>query len=343
LHSVPLQAAPKREVPGFRFQVSSLRACVSPLEFLVSDFRFHVSGFRFQVSTLPVYLRLGLRLLTSSTVTCLQVMLSIMDEFEDMNWTRLEEVTFVRRQRLILDHIDWEIAPGEHWVVLGANGSGKTTLLQLLAGYLWPTEGRITVLGERFGHTDLRDLRKRIGWVGSFLGAQIPPAQKPLDLIVSGKYASLGNFNPPVEQDYEEARELAQRFHCENILDLPYAVLSQGEKQRLLIARALIPRPQLLILDEPCAGLDLVAREQLLRSLEQLAGGLEAPTLILVTHHLEEIMPVWSHVLVLKGGRCLARGRKDEVLVDEVLSEAFDIAIQVAANNGRYAAHFAAG
>jgi iron complex transport system ATP-binding protein len=286
---------------------------------------------------------LSLGLPAPLTIIHLQVMLSIMENFGNIGWTRLEDVALVRRRRLILDHIDWEIAPGEHWVVLGANGSGKTTLLQLLAGYLWPTEGRITVLGERFGHTDLRELRKRIGWVGSFLGAQIPPAQKPLDLIVSGKYASLGNFNPPVQQDYEEARELAERFHCGSILDSPYAVLSQGEKQRLLIARALIPRPQLLILDEPCAGLDLVAREQLLRSLEQLAGGHEAPTLILVTHHLEEIMPVWSHVLVLKEGRCLARGRKEDLLVDAILSEAFGIAIQVAVNNGRYAANFVAG
>jgi iron complex transport system ATP-binding protein len=261
-------------------------------------------------------------------------------ELETMPWTRLEEVSLVRRQRLILDRIDWDIAPGEHWVVLGANGSGKTTLLQLLAGYLWPTRGRITVLGECFGHTDLRELRKRIGWAGSFLEAQIPPAQQPLDLIVSGKYASIGNFNPPTAQDYAQARELAARFHCTGILDLPYGVLSQGEKQRLLIARALIPRPQLLILDEPCAGLDLVAREQLLGSLEQLGRSPDAPAMILVTHHLEEIMPIWSHVLVLKEGRCLASGRKEDVLVSAVLSEAFDMAIQITSNGRRYAVNF---
>lgn len=279
--------------------------------------------------------------LTPPTVKQLQVILFAMDALENSNWTRLEDVSLVRRQRLILDHIDWNIARGDHWVVLGANGSGKTTLLQLLAGYLWPTKGRITVLGERFGHTDLRELRKRIGWVGSFLEAQIPPAQKPLDLIVSGKYASIGNFNPPTPEDHEEARELAERFHVGTILDLPYGVLSQGEKQRLLIARALIPRPQLLILDEPCAGLDLVAREQLLRSLDLLAGSPEAPTMILVTHHLEEIMPVWSHVFVLKAGRCLARGRKEDLLASEILTEAFGLAIQVTANGRRYSASFA--
>lgn len=258
----------------------------------------------------------------------------------DQPWTRLVEVSFVRNQRLILDNINWDIVRGDHWVVLGANGSGKTTLLELLAGYLWPSRGQITVLGERFGHTDLRDLRKRIGWVGSFLLAQIPPGQKPLDLVVSGKYASIGNFNPPTAQDYEEARELAESFHCAGILDSPYGVLSQGEKQRLLIARALIPQPQLLILDEPCAGLDLVAREQLLKNLNQLGQRPEAPTMILVTHHLQEIMPIWSHVLVLKKGKCLAQGLKEENLVGEVLSDAFGITIEVAGSGGRYAAEF---
>ena len=129
---------------------------------------------------------------------------------------------------------------GEHWVVLGANGSGKTTLLQILAGYLWPTSGDVTVLGEHFGEVDLRALRRKIGWVGSFLQAQVPPSQKPLEFIVSGKYASLGIFDKPEHEDFEEAARLAARLDCGKILDLPYAVLSQGEKQRLLIARALI-------------------------------------------------------------------------------------------------------
>jgi iron complex transport system ATP-binding protein len=260
----------------------------------------------------------------------------------DQPWIRLEEVSFVRRQRLILDTINWDVALGNHWVVLGANGSGKTTLLELLAGYLWPTHGRITVLGERFGHTDLRELRKRIGWVGSFLLAQIPPSQKPLDLIVSGKYASIGNFNPPTSQDYAEARELAKHFQCADILDSPYGVLSQGEKQRLLIARALIPGPQLLILDEPYAGLDLVAREQLLLSLDQLGRSHGAPTMILVTHHLQEIMPVWSHVLVLKEGKCLVQGPKEQVLQGKVLSEAFGVVLEVTHHDGRYSARLVA-
>ncbi|NLJ27135.1 MAG: ABC transporter ATP-binding protein [Deltaproteobacteria bacterium] len=251
-------------------------------------------------------------------------------------WISLEEVTFIRRRRVILDRIHWSVSPGHHWVVLGANGSGKTTLLQLLAGYLWPSKGQITVLGEKFGQIDLRELRKKIGWVGSFLQAQIPSSEKPLDLIVSGKYASIGIFQTPEEKDYHQARNLAERLHCQHVLDLPYGVLSQGEKQRLLIARSLIHHPQLLILDEPCSGLDIVAREQLLRTLEDLGRAPDAPTMIFVTHYLEEIMPVFSHVFLMEGGRCLAQGRKNEMLRSELLTQAFGIPIDVIEKGNRY-------
>lgn len=251
-------------------------------------------------------------------------------------WISLKQVTFVRNRRRILDGIDWEIQPGNHWVVLGANGSGKTTLLQLLAGYLWPTEGTITVLGERFGHTDLRELRKKIGWVGSFLEMQIPSTQKPLDLIVSGKFASIGIFEIPSREDYEAARHVASRLGCERILRSPYGVLSQGEKQRLLIARALVHHPRLLILDEPCSGLDLAAREDLLRTLDEMGHADNAPTMILVTHHLEEIIPVFSRVLLLKEGRCIGKGNKETLLSSEVLDAVFGIPLDIHRARGRY-------
>jgi iron complex transport system ATP-binding protein len=257
-------------------------------------------------------------------------------EVKTNNYISLRDVSFVRRGRLILDSINWEVEPLTNWVVMGANGSGKTTLLQLLAGYLWPTRGAITVLGEKFGQIDLRELRKSIGWVGSFLQAQISPAQRPLDLIVSGKYASIGVFEKPTEEDYEQAHNLARRLDCLHILESPYGVLSQGEKQRLLIARSLIHHPRLLILDEPCAGLDLVAREQLLQTLESLGRAPDAPTLILVTHHLEEIMPVFTHVLMLKGGRSMAQGRKQDVLQAGLLKAAFGIDLELVGDGMRY-------
>ncbi len=248
----------------------------------------------------------------------------------------IEHVDFVRSKRKILHDISWTVPESEHWVVLGPNGSGKTTLLQLLAGYLWPTDGRITVLGERFGQVDLRELRKRIGWVGSFLQVQIPPAQRPLDLIVSGKFASVGIFQTPLPEDYANARSLAEKLRCDHILEQPYSVLSQGEKQRLLIARAMIHRPRLLILDEPCAGLDLVAREQLLESLETLGRTPGGPTMVLVTHHLEEITPIFSHVLMLKEGRCVGQGPKESLLNDRSLSDVFGMALHVERTGDRY-------
>lgn len=249
---------------------------------------------------------------------------------------RLDHVDFVRSKRPILRDIHWTVLEHQHWVVLGPNGSGKTTLLQLLAGYLWPTNGQITVLGERFGEVDLRELRKRIGWVGSFLQVQIPPQQRPLDLIVSGKFASVGIFERPAPRDYEDARALAEQMQCARLLDQPYGVLSQGEKQRLLIARAMIHHPRLLILDEPCAGLDLVAREQLLESLETLGRSDRGPTMVLVTHHLEEITRVFSHVLMLKEGRCVAQGHKEEVLNDQLLSSVFGMTLKVERTGERY-------
>lgn len=255
------------------------------------------------------------------------------------DWIRLKDVSFVRSRKLILDRIDWRISPHEHWTVLGANGSGKTTLLQLLAGYLWPTQGTITVLGQKFGQVDLRELRKKIGWVGSFLQVQIPPSQRPLDFIVSGKFASIGIFEQPEAEDYRQAREVASRLRCDKILQSAYGVLSQGEKQRLLIARALIAEPELLILDEPCAGLDVAAREQLLQILEKLGKAASAPTLIYVTHHLEEIIPVFTHAILLKDGRVLARARKEDVLQAHLLSEAFGIQLAVVKAADRYWTH----
>ena len=254
----------------------------------------------------------------------------------DEDYTVLEDVSFVRSRKLILDGINWNIRLGSHWTVLGANGSGKTTLLELLAGYLWPTRGRITVLGRRFGEVDLRELRKEIGWVGSFLQAQIPPNQKPLDLIVSGKFASIGIYEKPADDDYDLAEELARSLGCDRLLDSPYGVLSQGEKQRLLIARALIHRPRLLILDEPCSGLDIVAREQLLNRLEAVGSSPDSPTMILVTHHLQEIMPVFTHALLLRRGQCIAQGEKEAVLRSDLMSETLGIPVDVREEAGRY-------
>src|SRR5882724_11681606 len=209
---------------------------------------------------------------------------------------------------VILDDISWRVRRGEHWVILGANGSGKTSLLSALTGYLTPTAGEMEVLGETYGETDWRELRKHVGLVSSSVRQMMADDEPALETIVSGRYAII---------DYGSASSTAGRKHAAHILKSiefshlaarPWRVLSQGERQRVLIGRALMANPPLLILDEPCAGLDPVAREHFLQFLQKLGSRKGAPTLILVTHHVEEIMPAFSHVLLLKAVLVLAQG-----------------------------------
>ena len=235
----------------------------------------------------------------------------------------------------VLRGVTASISRGRMTAIWGESGSGKTTLLNIAAGYLWPTSGEIEVLGERFGRVDLRELRKRIGWVGSFLSEHMPPAQRPGEVIASGRHASIGIFDDPTPADLDRARELAAELGCEGVFDREWGVLSQGEKQRVLIARALMNDPDLLILDEPCSGLDLVARERLLQTLERVGRPASAPTLLFVTHHLEEVMPVFGHALLLREGRVLAQGRREGVLTAENLSAAFGIPLKVTTEGGR--------
>jgi iron complex transport system ATP-binding protein len=222
---------------------------------------------------------------------------------------RVEGLRVKRGRTTILDGISWTVLPGEHWVILGANGSGKTSLLSALAGYLTPSEGEVSVLGKQYGRADWRELRKRIGLVSSAVRQMMAPDEPALESVLSGR----------------DARA-----------DRPWRVLSQGERQRVLIARAMLARPPLLILDEPCAGLDPAAREHFLEFLQKLGRQRSSPTLVLVTHHVEEIMPAFSHLLVLKAGRVLATGRKRHVLTSRVLSSAFGPRIQLRTVRGRH-------
>lgn len=241
--------------------------------------------------------------------------------------------------RLILQDIDWTVGKGEHWALVGANGSGKTTLLKVITGYLWPTRGAVEVLGERFGTVDLRDLRRRIGWVTQSLGEQIARHHgddSALSVVVSGREASIGLYREVGLSAWDEARTLLSWIGGEALADRPFEVLSQGERQRVLLARAWMSHPRLLILDEPGSGLDLVARESFLNGLDRLvAGASDPPTVLYVTHHIEEILPWFTHALVLKEGRVGGRGPKDEALADEILSSAFGVAVEVLWRNGR--------
>jgi iron complex transport system ATP-binding protein len=226
----------------------------------------------------------------------------------------------------ILDNVNWRVQAGEHWVMLGANGSGKTSLLSALTGYLMPTAGEISLLGETYGQSDWRELRKQVGLVSSSVRQMMADDEPALETVASGKYAMIDFWGRVTRAEKTVAAKLLRQVECEYLAERPWGVLSQGERQRVLVARALMAKPRVLILDEPCAGLDPAAREHFLQFLQRLdaqSRGRGTPTLVLVTHHVEEIMPVFSRVLILKGGRVLASGKKLEVLNSKNLSAAF--------------------
>lgn len=236
----------------------------------------------------------------------------------------------------ILRDISWHVAPGQHWVMLGANGSGKTSLLSALTGYLMPTSGEISLFGQRYGESDWRELRKKIGLVSSSVRQMMADTEPALETVISGRHAMIDLWGRVTRTDRVAGKRLLRQVECEYLSDRPWSVLSQGERQRVLIARALMANPQLLILDEPCAGLDPAAREHFLQFLQRLGRRKDSPTLILVTHHVEEIMPVFSHVLVLKAGRALAAGRKKITLTTQLLAEAFGARVKLSSKAGRY-------
>ena len=242
----------------------------------------------------------------------------------------------VEREAVILERIDWRVEASQHWAILGANGSGKTSLLSAMTGYLPLTAGSISVLGETYGKTDWRDLRTRVGMVSSAIQQLMPAHETSLDAIISGKRAMIGLWGDTAADDRSRALDIIRQIEADVIADRPWRFLSQGERQRVLIGRALMAKPELLILDEPCAGLDPVAREQFLQFLERLSHDAGAPSLVLVTHHVEEIMPGFSHVLILQRGRVLASGAKDSVMTAAHLSDAFGAPVHLSRTNGRY-------
>jgi iron complex transport system ATP-binding protein len=247
----------------------------------------------------------------------------------------LDQVSWRRDQRWILDKVTWQIAPEEHWCLLGLNGSGKTSILDLINGYYWPTSGKISVLGHRFGEVDLRELRKQIGWVSAAMQQRMHGYELVENVVLSGKYASIGVYEQITDRDLAEAKELLISWNCEHLYGRNYQTLSQGEKQKVLLARALIAKPKLLILDEPCTGLDIFAREQVLQLINRIADQPNAPTMIYVTHHIEEIVPCFTHTLLLKQGNVFAQGRSRDVLTAEKLGEFFQAKLSVEAKNGR--------
>jgi len=249
----------------------------------------------------------------------------------------VSSLRIVRDGTVILDDVNWRVQRGEHWVILGANGSGKTSLLSALTGYLMPTAGKISLLGQTYGEADWRELRKKIGLVSSSVRQMMADEEPALETVASGKYAMIDFWGRMTRTEKNQALKLLRQVECAYLAERPWRVLSQGERQRVLIGRALMAKPRVLILDEPCAGLDPAAREHFLQFLQRLDAQKNSPTLVLVTHHVEEIMPVFSHLLVLKNGRVLAAGEKADVLNSKNLSAAFGARMRLQRIGSRYA------
>ena len=252
---------------------------------------------------------------------------------------RLSGVSVRRGGRTLLGPIDWSIGGGDRWVVIGPNGSGKTTLVHVASTYLWPTSGTVEVLGETIGRVDARELRRRVGYAGAGLEAAIDPGLTALDVVVTARHAALGPWwHTYSDADRARARDLLAAIGIGDLAERAFGQLSTGERRRVQIARALMPAPELLILDEPGASLDLGAREALVRDLGSLAAAPTPRAVVLVTHHVEEIPAGFSHAVVLSAGRVVAAGPIDDALTGPVISEAFGLPISVERTNGRFRA-----
>jgi iron complex transport system ATP-binding protein len=244
----------------------------------------------------------------------------------------------VRRDGLpILDGVDWQVGEGERWVVLGPNGSGKTTLLAVAGARLWPSSGVVEVLGGRLGQIDVRELRARVALVSGSLVRQLRPGVTAHDVVMTGRYGALEAWwREYTDEERAEADALLETAGMGDVGDRPFGVISEGERQQVLLARALMARPELLLLDEPAAGLDLGARERLLARLEHLVAEPGTAPLVMVTHHTEEIPRGMTHAALVSHGRLQAAGAIGDVLTSEAVSACFEVSVTVGRDDGRW-------
>lgn len=244
-----------------------------------------------------------------------------------------------RGDSVLLDHVSWQVELDERWVVLGPNGAGKTTLLNLASGRMHPTSGVMRVLDEQLGKVDLSELRPRVGLTSAALSESVPTDERVLDVVVTAAWAVIGRWREEYDVlDEDRALELLDQFGVRALANRRYATLSEGERKRVQIARALMTDPELLLLDEPAAGLDLGAREGLVGLLTELAADPDSPALVLVSHHVEEIPPGFTHGLLLSQGSVVSAGLLDDVMTSDNLTKAFGLPLEVEQRDGRFAA-----
>lgn len=247
------------------------------------------------------------------------------------------DVSVLRDGRPILDGIDWDVTSDQRWVVIGPNGAGKTTLLRLAAAQLQPSSGEARVLGKRLGAVNVFELRTQIGLASSATAAHIPNSESVLDAVMTASYGITGRWNEKYDDvDERRARRVLAEWKLEDYAQRPFGTLSDGERKRAEIARSVMPDPELLLLDEPVASLDLAAREQTIQIIGAYASAAAAPAMIMVTHHLEEIPVGFSHALILVGGRVFAAGPIASTITSDKISEAFGMRLSVDSVDGRY-------
>lgn len=251
----------------------------------------------------------------------------------------LVSVSVVRDGARLLDEVSWSIEDGERWVVLGPNGAGKTTLLQIAAARLHPTSGEAHILGERLGSVDVFELRPRIGLASAAFADSLPAQEKVGDVVLTAAYAMAGRWHEEYNDvDHRRGTDLLGAFGVAHLAERRFGTLSEGERKRVQLARSLMTDPEMLLLDEPAAGLDLGGRETLVADLAELAGDKRSPVLVLVTHHVEEIPPGFTHALLLRTGRVVVAGELADVLTEEHLSATFEVPLTVERSGNRWAA-----
>lgn len=246
----------------------------------------------------------------------------------------LDNVSYIRNGKYILKDINWHVNRGEHWVILGPNGSGKTTTLNMVNGYIFPSQGHVKVLEFEFGHSSIIELRKRIGWVSSALSQFIPTNDYPLHIVLSGKFASLGLWEKVDDDDIARANEILDLLKIRHLAERKYGMLSQGEKQKVLIGRALMNHPDIIIFDEAFNGLDIFARHDMEIAINELAEG--NITFILVTHNTDEILPVFGKALLLKDGQVHSQGDIDDMIQYDNLSDFYGANVDVFKHKDRF-------
>jgi iron complex transport system ATP-binding protein len=252
------------------------------------------------------------------------------------------DVVVRREGRDIIDHVAWQVDDDQRWVILGPNGAGKTTLLQLADTLMHPTSGAVTVLGETLGRTDVFELRPRIGFASSAMAKRVPRDETVLNTVLTAAYSVLGRWNENYEDiDERRALRVLGDWRLDHLADRTFGTLSDGEQKRVQIARAVMTDPELLLLDEPTASLDLGSREELLALLSGYASSPTTPAMLMVTHHVEEIPVGFTHVLLMREGRIVAAGPIAETLTADTLTETFGMPIVLSSDEGRYAARAA--